>query len=119
LAYFSLQLRRNYPDTASGLPAWSSRASSPGLGDHRTQPEQISQPTVGSPTREGDERIGLGDIGPIDGHGGQGSAVIGVKDAVLTPGVVDGHDVERPPNQWVERMGDAEDSMRIMRIDRS
>ena len=93
--------------------------SSLGLRDHRTQSEQIRQPTIGSPTRERDERIGLGDIGPIDGHGGQGSAVIGVKDAVLTPGVVDGHDVERPPNQWVERMGDAEDSMRIMRIDRS
>ena len=93
--------------------------SSLGLGDHRAQPEQIRQPTVGAPTREGDERIGLGHIGPIDGHGGQGSVIIGVEDAVLTPGLVNGHDFERPPSQWVERMGDVEESMRIMRIDGS
>ena len=93
--------------------------SSPGLSDHRTQPEQIRQPTVGSPTREGDEWIELGDIGPIDGHGGQGSVVIGVEDAVLTPGLVDGHDFERAPGQRVKRMGDPEDSMRSTRINRS
>ena len=57
--------------------------SSLDLRDHCTQPEQIRQPTVGSPTREGDERIGLGDIGPRDGHGGQRSVIIGVEDAVL------------------------------------
>jgi len=93
--------------------------SSLDLRDHDTQLAQIRQPTVGPPTREGDERIGLGDIGPRDGHGGQGSVVIGVEDAVLTPGLVNGHDFERPPSQWVERMGDVEESMRIMRIDGS
>lgn len=91
--------------------------SSPGLSDHRTQPEQIRQPTVGSPTREGDERIGLGDIGPIDRHGGQGSVVIGVEDAVLTPGLVDGHDFERAPSQRVKWMGDLENSTRSRAID--
>ncbi len=40
----------------------------------------IRQPTAGSPTREGDERIGLGDLGPRDGHGGQRSVIIGVED---------------------------------------
>ena len=93
--------------------------SSLGLSDHRTQPEQIRQPTVGSPTREGDERIGLGDIGPIDGHGGQSSVIIGVEDAVLPPGLVDGHDFERAPAQRVKWMGDPEDSMRSIRINRS
>lgn len=90
--------------------------SSPGLSDHRTQPEQIRQPTVGSPTREGDERIGLGDICPIDGHGGQGSVVIGVEDAVLTPGLVDGHDFERAPGQRMKRMSAPEDSLWSTRI---
>ena len=93
--------------------------SSPGLRDHRTQPEQIRQPTVGSPTREGDERIGLGDVGPIDGHGGQGSVVIGVEDAVLPPGLVDGYAFERASGQRVKRMGDPEDLMRSIRISRS
>jgi hypothetical protein len=93
--------------------------SSPGLSDHRTQPEQIRQPTVGAPTREGDERIGLGDIGPIDGHGGQCPIVIGVEDAVLTPGLVDRHDFERAPDQRVKRVGDPEDSMWRARINRS
>lgn len=93
--------------------------SSPGLSDDRTQPEQIRQPTVGAPTREGDERIGLGDISPIDGHRGQSSVIIGVEDAVLTPGLVDGHDVERAAKQRVKRMGDPEDSLRSIRINRS
>ena len=74
---------------------------------------------MGSPTREGDERIRLGDIGPIDGHRGQRSVVVGVEDAVLTPGLVDGHDVERAPGQRVKRMGDPEDLMRSIRINRS
>ena len=93
--------------------------SSLDLRDHDTQPAQIRQPTVGPPTREGDERIGLGDIGPIDGHGGQGSVVIGVKDAVLTPGLPDRHQLERPPRQRVERVGDADNSLRSPLIDRS
>ena len=101
------------------MPSWTSRTSSLGLSDHRTQPEQIRQPTVGSPTREGDERIGLGDIGPRDGHGGQGSVVIGVEDAVLTPGLVNGHDFERAPSQRVKRMGDPKESLRSIRINRS
>jgi len=92
------------------------RVSSPDLHDQRTQPEQIRQPTVGAPTRESDERIGLGHIGPRDGHGGQGSVIIGVEDAVLSPGLVDGHDVERAPGQRVKRMGDPEDSLRSIRI---
>ncbi len=93
--------------------------SSLDLRDHCTQPEQIRQPTVGSPTREGDERIGLGDIGPRDGHGGQRSVIIGVEDAVLPPGLVDGHDFERASGQRVKRVGDPEDLMRSIRINRS
>ena len=93
--------------------------SSSGLSEEDTQPKQIGQPTVRAPTREGDEWIGVGDIGPIHGHGGQGSVVIGVEDAVLTPGVMDGHDVERASGQRVKRMGDPEDSMRSTRINRS
>ena len=93
--------------------------SSLGLRDHRTQTEQIRQATVGSSTGDGDERIGLGDIGPIDGHGRQRSVIIGVEDAVLPPGLVDRHDVERASGQRVKRMGDPEDSMRSTRIDRS
>jgi hypothetical protein len=93
--------------------------SSPGLGDHGAQPEQISEPTVGPPTPKGDERIGLGNIGPIDRHGGQGAVVIGVEDAVFTPGLLDGHDVERAPGQRVKRMGDPKDSRRSARINRS
>jgi len=93
--------------------------SSLDLRDHGTQPEQIRQPTVRSPAREGDERIGLGDIGPRDGHGGQGAVVIGVEDAVLPPGLLDGHDVERASGQRVEWMGDPEDLRRSTRINRS
>ena len=93
--------------------------SSPGLGDHRAQPEQIRQPAVGAPTPKDDKRIGLGDISPSDGHGRQGTVVIGVEDAVLTPGLLDGHDVERAPGQRVKRMGDPEDSLRSTRINRS
>ena len=93
--------------------------SSLGLGDHRAQPEQIRQPTAGAPTLKGGERIGLGDIGPIDRHGGQGAVDIGVEDAVLTPGLLDGHDVERTPGQRVKGMGDPEDSLRSTRINRS
>ena len=74
---------------------------------------------MGAPTRESDERIGLGDISPIDGHRGQSSVIIGVEDAVLPPGLVDGHDFERAPGQRVKRMGDAEDSLRSIRINRS
>jgi hypothetical protein len=93
--------------------------SSLDLRDHYTQPEQIRQPTVGSPTREGDERIGLGDIGPRDGHGGQRSVIIGVEDAVLPPGLVHGHDFERASGQRVKRVGDPEDLMRSTRINGS
>lgn len=93
--------------------------SSLDLRDHYTQPEQISQPTVGSPTREGDERIGLGDIGPRHGHGGQCSVIIGVEDAVLPPGLVHGRDFERASAQRVKRVGDPEDLMRSIRINRS
>ena len=93
--------------------------SSLDLRDHDTQPEQIRQPTVGSPTREGDERIGLGDIGPRDGHGRQRSAIIGVEDAVLPPGLVHGYDFKRASGQRVKRVGDEEDLMRSIRINRS
>ena len=115
-AYLSLQLRHNSPDTWSGTSSWRSRRSSPGLSDHRTQTEQISQAAVGPPTCDGDERIGLGDIGPVDGHGGQSSVVIGVEDAVLAPGLVDGHEFERASGQRVERMGDTKNSMRTRAI---
>ncbi len=90
--------------------------SSPGLSDDRAQTEQIGQATVGSPTREGDERIRLGDIGPIDGHRVQGAAVVGVEDAVLTPGLVE-HELERAPSQRVKWMGDLENSMRSRAVD--
>src|SRR5712691_7842551 len=110
-------MRQNLPDTACATPSWRSRVSSPGLSDHRAQTEQIGQATVGSPTGEGDERIGLRDIGPIDGHRGQGSVVVGVEDAVLPPGLVDGHDLERAPSQRVKWMGDLENSMRSRAID--
>ena len=111
-AYFSLQLRHNLPDTACAIPSSRSLASSPGLSNHCAQTEQIGQATVGSPTREGDERIRLGDIGPIDGHRGQRSVVVGLEDAVLTPGLVDGHELERAPSQRVKGMGDLENLMR-------
>ena len=90
--------------------------SSLDLRDHGTQPEQIRQPTVGSPTREGDERIGLGDIGPRDGHGRQRSVIIGVEDAVFPPGLVHGHDFERAPGQRMEWMGDPDNSLRSRAI---
>ena len=93
--------------------------SSLDLRDHDTQPAQIRQPTVGPPTREGDERIGLGDIGPRDGHGGQRAVISGVEDAVLPPGLVHGHDVERASGQRVKRVGDPEDLMRSTRINGS
>jgi hypothetical protein len=100
------------PDTACATPSRRHRSSSPSLSDHRAQTEQIGQATVGSPTGDGDERIGLGDIGPIDGHGCQRAVVVGVEDAVLTPGLVDGDDLERAPCQWVEWMSDPETSLR-------
>ena len=116
VAYLSLHTRHNLPDTAYAIPSWSNLGSSPGLSDHCAQTEQIGQATVGSPTREADERIRLGDIGPIDGHRGQRSVVVGVEDAVLTPGLVDGHELERAPSQRVKWMGDLENSMRSRAI---
>lgn len=71
---------------------------------------------MGSPTGDGDERIRLGDIGPIDGHGRQCSVVVREEDAVLTPGLVDGDDLERAPGQWVEWMGNPEHSLRSRAI---
>ena len=65
------------------------------------------------------EGIGLGHSGPRDGHRGQRSVIIGVEDAVLPPGLVHGHDVERAAGQRVKRVGDPEDLMRSIRINRS
>ena len=91
--------------------------SSLDLSDNCRQPEQIRQPTVGAPTREGNERIRLGDIGPRDRHGGQRAVIIGVEDAVLPPGLVDGHELERAPSPRMKWMGDLEHSMRSRAID--
>ena len=118
-ASFALHLRHILPDTWTGTSSARRQRSSPGLRDHRAQTEQIRRATVGPSARHGDERIRFGDIGPIDGHGGQRAVVIRVEDAVLTPGLLDRYDVERAPAQRVERIGDAENSLRTRAINRS
>ncbi len=75
-------------------------------------PELLQWATVGSSPRDRDERIDHRDVGPRRGQRGKRTGVVLIEHAVLTPGLPDRQQLERPPRQRVEGVGDAKDSMR-------
>ena len=108
-AFLTLHIRHNSLDTPS-VPSGASVASWPPPCNQVAQAQQIRRTTQGAAGRNQDIRVQLVDIRPRHGDGGEDTSAVVIEDAALAPGVLDGHELEGPPGQRMEGVGDAEDS---------